>query len=156
MKIPNSILESAEYWNIFLRCHNSSMERFSENFDKKAVTYLIFFIGTFWVSTSASSEGAQGFFSKIIFSKSVRSNEKDEVCHSFLVKIFTKSLHRGGVRCWPFFYSFIILNPLFKSLLSRTLWTIMRTSDAFVKSIAATMNTWPMQWRMQGEFGKTE
>ena len=27
----------------------------------------------------------------------MRSNEKDEVCHSFLVEIFTKSLHRGGV-----------------------------------------------------------
>ena len=39
--------------------------------------------------------GAQGIFSKITLS--VRSNEKDEVCHSFLVKIFTKSLHRGGV-----------------------------------------------------------
>ena len=48
-------------------------------------------------ATLASSEGAQGIFSKITFSKSVRSNEKDEVCHSFLVKIFTKSLHRGGV-----------------------------------------------------------
>ena len=47
---------------------------------------------------SASSEGAQGIFSKITFSKSVHSNEKDEVCHSFLVEIFTKSLHRGGVK----------------------------------------------------------
>ena len=35
--------------------------------------------------------------SKNKFSKSVRSNKKDEVCHSFIVKIFTKSLHRGGV-----------------------------------------------------------
>jgi hypothetical protein len=43
------------------------------------------------------SEGDQGFFSKITFLKLVLSNEKDEVCHSFLVKIFTKSLHRGGV-----------------------------------------------------------
>ena len=33
----------------------------------------------------------QGIFSKIIFLKSVRSNKKDEVCHSFLVKIFTKT-----------------------------------------------------------------
>ena len=48
-------------------------------------------------ATSATSEGAQGIFSKITFLKSVRSNEKDEVCHSFLVEIFTKSLHRGGV-----------------------------------------------------------
>jgi hypothetical protein len=48
--------------------------------------------------TSATSEGAQGFFSKITFLKLVLSNEKDEVCHSFLVKIFTKSLHRGGVQ----------------------------------------------------------
>ena len=42
-------------------------------------------------------EGAQWIFSKITLSKSVRSNEKDEVCHNFIVKIFTKSLHRGGV-----------------------------------------------------------
>jgi hypothetical protein len=27
--------------------------------------------------------------------KYMRSKEKDELCHSFLVKIFTKSLHRG-------------------------------------------------------------
>ena len=47
--------------------------------------------------TSATSEGAQGIFSKITFLKSVRSNKKDEVCHSFLIKNFTKSLHRGGV-----------------------------------------------------------
>ena len=48
-------------------------------------------------ATSATSEGAQGIFSKITFLKSVRSNKKDEVCHSFVVQIFTKSLHRGGV-----------------------------------------------------------
>ena len=48
-------------------------------------------------ATSATSEGAQGIFSKITFLKSVRSNKKDEVCHSFVVEIFTKSLHRGGV-----------------------------------------------------------
>ena len=48
-------------------------------------------------NVSATSEGAQGIFSKITFLKSGRSNEKDEVCHSFLVEIFTKSLHRGGV-----------------------------------------------------------
>ena len=27
----------------------------------------------------------------------MRSNNKDYVCHGFLVNIFTKSLHRGGV-----------------------------------------------------------
>ena len=48
-------------------------------------------------ATSASSEGAQGIFSKTTFLKSVRSNEKDKVCHNFLVEIFTKSLQRGGV-----------------------------------------------------------
>ena len=36
--------------------------------------------------TSATSEGAQGISSKITFLKSVCSKEKDEVCHSFLVK----------------------------------------------------------------------
>ena len=39
-------------------------------------------------------KGLREFFQKL---KSVRSNKKDEVCHSFLVKIFTKSLHWGGV-----------------------------------------------------------
>ena len=47
-------------------------------------------------SATLASEGAQGIFSKITFLKSVHSNQKDEVCHSFLVDIFTKSLHRGG------------------------------------------------------------
>jgi hypothetical protein len=51
--------------------------------------------------SSATSEWAQGIFSKITFLKSVRSKEKDEVCHSFLVEIFTKSLHRGGVYGQP-------------------------------------------------------
>ena len=49
------------------------------------------------MATSKTSEGAQEFFSKITFLKSVHSKEKDEACHSFLVKIFTKSVHRGGV-----------------------------------------------------------
>ena len=48
-------------------------------------------------SATSASEGAQGIFSKITFLKSVHSKEKDKVCHSFLVDIFTKSLHRGGV-----------------------------------------------------------
>jgi hypothetical protein len=56
------------------------------------------FRGRLTSATSATSEGAQGNFSKITFLKSVRSKEKDVVCHSFLVKIFTKSLHRGGVK----------------------------------------------------------
>ena len=55
-------------------------------------------------ATSATSEGAQGIFSKITFLKSVCSNEKDEVCHSFVVEIFTKSLHRGGVTHFNFFF----------------------------------------------------
>jgi hypothetical protein len=54
-----------------------------------------------WVQgrlTSATSEGAQGIFSKITSLKSVHSKEKDEACLGFLVKFFTKSVHRGGVR----------------------------------------------------------
>ena len=47
--------------------------------------------------TSATSEGAQGIFSKGTFLKSVHSEEKDEACLVFLVKSFTKSVHRGGV-----------------------------------------------------------
>jgi hypothetical protein len=48
------------------------------------------------LATSATSEGAQGIFSKITFLKSVHSKEKDVACLGFLVKIFTKSVHRGG------------------------------------------------------------
>ena len=40
----------------------------------------------------------KGILSKVTLLKSVHSNEKDEVCHSFLVKIFTKSDHRGVVQ----------------------------------------------------------
>ena len=47
--------------------------------------------------TSMTSEGAKWFFSKITFLKSVHSKEKDEACLGFLVKSFTKSVHRGGV-----------------------------------------------------------
>ena len=76
----------AKFWN------SSSFHRFSlENFRHFG------FRGCLTSATSASSEGAHGIFSKITFSKSVRSNEKDEVCHSFIREIFTKSLHRGGV-----------------------------------------------------------
>ena len=50
---------------------------------------------------SETSEGAQGFFSKITFLKSVHSKERDEACLGFLVKIFTKSLHRRGVKKHP-------------------------------------------------------
>jgi hypothetical protein len=49
------------------------------------------------MATSATSEGAQGFFSKVKFLKSVHSKEKDKACLGFLVKIITKSLHREGV-----------------------------------------------------------
>ena len=33
---------------LIFEIHTSSVERFSENFDQKAVTYLIFFVGTHW------------------------------------------------------------------------------------------------------------
>ena len=42
-----------------------------------------------------TSEGAQGIFSKITFLKSVHPKENDEACLGFLVKFFTKSVHRG-------------------------------------------------------------
>ena len=51
------------------------------------------FPGNLTSMTLATSEGAQG----IRFLKSVRSNEKDQVSHSFLVNIFSKSFQRGGV-----------------------------------------------------------
>ena len=47
--------------------------------------------------TSTTSKGAQGFFLKITFLKLVYSKEKNEACLGFLVKSFTKSVHRGGV-----------------------------------------------------------
>ena len=49
------------------------------------------------METSATSEGAQGIFLEKTFLKSVHSKEKDEVCLSILVKIYTKSVHRGGL-----------------------------------------------------------
>ena len=48
-------------------------------------------------------------FSKITFLKSVRSKEKDEACHSFLENIFTKSVHRGGVR--DTYYNLLLVLP---------------------------------------------
>ena len=60
------------------------------------------FQGYLTSATSATSERAQGIFSKITFSLSVVcSNKKDEVSHGFLVNIFTISLHRGGVIWYP-------------------------------------------------------
>ena len=60
---------------------------------------------SFWVSrlfmTSVTLEGAQGFFSKIAFLKSVDCKEKDEVCLNFLVK-FSPNVHRGEVSCYNF------------------------------------------------------
>ena len=47
--------------------------------------------------TSVTSERGKGIFSKITFLKSLHSSKKDELCPSFEVEIFTKSLHRGGV-----------------------------------------------------------
>ena len=48
-------------------------------------------------STSLTSDWAQGFFQKVSFLNSVHSKKKDGVCLGFLVKIFSKSLCRGGV-----------------------------------------------------------
>ena len=42
--VLNVLLE----WSISVMVHTSCKERFSENFDYKAVAYLIFFIGKFW------------------------------------------------------------------------------------------------------------
>jgi hypothetical protein len=61
------------------------------------------------LATSATSEGAQGIISKITFLKSVHSKEKDEACLGFLVKIFTKSVHRRGAHG-------VGINPLSKIL----------------------------------------
>ena len=46
---------------------------------------------------TVNSEGDQGIFSKVTILKSEHSNKKDEVCHSFLVEISTKSILTGGV-----------------------------------------------------------
>ena len=55
--------------------------------------------------TLVTSEGAQGIFSKIVFLKSVHSKvKKNEACLGFKVKIFNKSVHRGGMAvCASFF-----------------------------------------------------
>ena len=60
--------------------------------------FLLFLVSRlFDLSDLGDLRRGSGNFFKITFLKSVRSNEKDEVCHSFVVEIFTKSLHRGGV-----------------------------------------------------------
>ena len=77
--------------------------------------------------TSATSGGAQRIFSKLTFLKSVRSNEKEEVSHSFLVDIFTKSLNRGGVTV-PWLYAFQVKNKktkTYKDSLAFARYTIM-------------------------------
>ena len=48
-------------------------------------------------SASATSNGAQGNFSKSVILNSVHSKETNEVCLGFLVKIFHKSPRRGDV-----------------------------------------------------------
>lgn len=48
--------------------------------------------------TLAASEGAQGIFLKNTFLKSEFSDDKDEACHSYVVKIFIKPLLIRGVR----------------------------------------------------------
>ena len=48
--------------------------------------------------TSATTKEAQGFVSKVTFSKLVCSYEKDYICLSLLVEIFTKSFLVGGVK----------------------------------------------------------
>ena len=52
----------------------------------------------FWISSIFNDlkRGSGIFFKNYIFEISA-FQQKDEVCHSFLVKLFTKSLHRGGV-----------------------------------------------------------
>ena len=48
--IPRKYMKSAKA-KLLLEAmffHTSSVERFSENFDNKAVTYIIFFVGTHW------------------------------------------------------------------------------------------------------------
>ena len=72
------------------------------------------FRGYLTSATSATSEGAQGIFSKVTFMKSVHSNQKDEVCHSFLVEIFTKSLHRGGVKLGIYMKTLVSRLPGFR------------------------------------------
>ena len=68
------------------------MKRFSENFDHEA--FLL-----------ERSDFKNVIFEKIPWAPSevdletqnIKNYKKDEVCHSFVVEIFTKSLHRGGV-----------------------------------------------------------
>ena len=50
---------------------------------------------SFWISRSFDLGDLVVL--RITFLKSVHSKEKDEACLGFLVNIFTKSVHRGGV-----------------------------------------------------------
>ena len=64
--------------------------------------------------------GSGNFFKNYIFEISA-FQQKDEVCHSFLVEIFTKSLHRGGVNdfCQCSFVQ--VLVPCYNDLKDRAL-----------------------------------
>ena len=59
-------------------CHTSFKERFSENIDSESGSLTVLPL-----LTSATSEGAQGIFSKVTFLKSEHSNRKDKVCQNF-------------------------------------------------------------------------
>ena len=66
------------------------------------IDFLLFLVSMKFEHRSTFDLGAlRDFFSQITFLKSVHSKEKHEACIGFVVKIFTKSLHRGGVT-WSF------------------------------------------------------
>ena len=97
--------------------HTSFVEKFSEIFYEKAETCLIFFLGMHWfqkcnfwnfgfhlVFTSfylefgfrgcLTSARGSGFFSKIMFLKSVHSKEREEASLGFLLKMWGVKLVR--------------------------------------------------------------
>ena len=75
---------------------------FLPSFELEVTSFHLEFL-SFWVSRLLDLGNlgvyrmGPGIFSKITFLKSVHSKEKDEACISFLVNIFTKSVHRKGV-----------------------------------------------------------
>ena len=108
----------------------------------------------FWgCLTSATSEWAQGIFSKIIFLKSVHSKEKYEACLSLLVKIFTKSVHRGGVS--PFKGHVLNLKSFCQNLILS--WAIRYSVFQLVKFVSSfelvCCALFPNFWHLVVKFG---
>ena len=96
------------------------------------------------MATLASSEWAQGIFSKILSLNSVHSKEKDEACFGFLVKFFTKYVDRGGVAIALTVLSIIFscfLPSLFANIMTSTKIMMQKSIMAIDKSQSERRNS---------------